>query len=460
MRLFHNRQEAAHELARHLSFMKNESPIVLGLANGGVPLAEVIAKALDAPLDVLLIERLRAPKNPEHIVGAVDEHGRISMIKSTARWHHLTSKQMVQPARDAFRELQIRRGGIRSLLPEMDVRDRTVIIVSQGISSGAKMLGGVSSVRDRGARKVVVAAPAGAGEAAWQLHEAADLVVIPHRPTKFTSVENLYREFSDVTDGIVRAIVERWVKSRPEQQPGVRTVITKVPNAAGHLLCCELDLPPGASRGSGPYPAVVFAHGYESDGRNPRSIPISRRLAKRGIIGIRMNFTGHGQSQGELAEASEASMYDDLKRVLIAIRHLDEVDTNRIGLIGSGSGSMLAMNLSAEDPSILRSIVARGPMHGTEIEALLHVKTPSLLIYAEQERDFAERVRKHRKDIPSTHEILEVPDATRLFNDAISLELMVNASVQWTTDHLGVSSSDSSAAMPAITETPKEDGHF
>ena len=151
MRLFHNRREAAHELARHLSFLKSEDPIVLGLVSGGVPIAEIIAQALEAALDVLIIERLSAPKNPDHVVGAVDEHGRISMIKSTARWHQLTSQQMIAPAREVFRQLQRRRSRIRAILPEMDVRDRTVIIVGQGVATGAKMLGAIASVRDRGA---------------------------------------------------------------------------------------------------------------------------------------------------------------------------------------------------------------------------------------------------------------------------------------------------------------------
>ncbi|HWB21065.1 MAG TPA: hypothetical protein VG711_12240, partial [Phycisphaerales bacterium] len=90
MRLFANRVEAAQELAASLSYLKPEHPIVLGLATGGVPLAEVIARELDATLDVLLIEPLAAPTAPGHIVAAVDEHGHISMIQSTARWHHLS----------------------------------------------------------------------------------------------------------------------------------------------------------------------------------------------------------------------------------------------------------------------------------------------------------------------------------------------------------------------------------
>jgi putative phosphoribosyl transferase len=435
MRLFHNRREAAHELARHLSFLKNEDPIVLGLVSGGVPIAEIIAQALEASLDLLIIARLCAPKQPDHVVGAVDEHGRISMIKSTARWHQLTSQQMVAPAREVFRQVQRRRSRMRAILPEMDVRDRTVVIVGQGVATGAKMLGAIASVRDRGARKVVAAAPAGSGEAAWQLHDAADLVVIPHRPAKFTSVADFYTEFSPVTDEMVKAIIERWVKTRPQQQPGVKTLAMKLYNDLGQMLICEADLPPGTTRGSGPYPAVVFAHGFESDGRSARTIPIAQRLAKRGIIAVRPDFTGHGHSEGELDDATEERLYNDLKIVVNAIRPLNEVDEDRLGLIGSGTGAMLALRL-AVDPRI-KAVVVRGPMCGKEIDAAAKVKAPSLLIYAEQETEFAKKHREQGGRLPSTHQILEIPDATRLFNDAISLEMMVGATVDWFVDHIG-----------------------
>ena len=435
MRLFQDRREAAHELARHLAFLKGDKPIVLGLVYSGVPMAEIIAKALDAPLDVLLIDRLGVPKNSDHIVGAVDEHGRISMIKATARWHHLTSQQRVGPARDAFRQLQRRRGKIRAILPEIDVSDRTVVIVSQGVASGAKMLGAISSVRDRGARKVVVAAPAGSGEAAWQLHAAADLVVIPHRPAKFRSVGDFYQDSTPVSDELVLTIIERWVRLRPQQTSGIKTLVMKVTSDADHLLCCEIDLPPGTTRGSGPYPAVLFAHGFESDGRNPRTVPISQRLAKRMVIGTRADFTGHGRSEGDIKNATPERMASDLRCVLNAVRMLDEVDEDRIGLVGSGSGSPLVMDLAAEDPRI-RAVVARGPMCGTEVESAMKLKVPTLLIYAEQDLAIDATARELATRLPSIHQRVEIPDASRVFNDQISREMMVSASVDWLVDHL------------------------
>jgi putative phosphoribosyl transferase len=323
---------------------------------------------------------------------------------------------------------------VRAILPEMDVQNRTVVVVGQGVASGAKMLGAVAAMRDRGARKVVVAAPAGSGEAAWQLNEAADLVVIPHRPARFKGIEQFYEDFTPVTDELVLAIIERWVKTRPQQQPGVKTLVMKVTNDQGILLSSEIDLPPGTARGSGPFPGVVFAHGFESDARNPRNVPISQRLAKRGLISVRPDFTGHGRSEGSLDDATAECMLEDLRCVVRNVRQLHEVDGERLGLVGSGSGAILALTLAREDPDI-RAVVIRGPMCGDELKVAESVKAPTLLIYADQDPGFAS-VRDREHPLPSTHQTLEIPDSTRLFVDPISRELMFGATVDWLYDKL------------------------
>jgi putative phosphoribosyl transferase len=432
MALFQNRQEAAEELATALHYIKADNPIVLGLANGGVPVAEVIARKLDAPLDILLMERIAAPHKPDHIIGAVDEHGRISTIHGSARWHHVSARELIEPAREAFRRIQMLRSRYRSILPELDVRNRTVILVSQGVATGAKMLGAIASVRDRGARKIIVAAPAGATKATWHLNEVADSVVIPHRPTRFTTVRDFYREYTPVTPDLVDAIISRWVTSRPEHKAGVRTIEMKIQNMRGKALSCEIDLPPGCARGSGPYPAVIFAHGHKSDGRNPRNVPISQRLAKRDIIGVRFDFTGHGRSEGEFTEATTQQMFNDLQVVVGAARNLTEVDPEQIGFCGSGTGGMLCLELT-KHLEYVRTIVIRSPLTGGEIFCMREIKAPTLVLLAGLEESIN---RDETTDMPSCHELVEIPDATQLFNDPISKEMMVGASVEWLDDHL------------------------
>jgi putative phosphoribosyl transferase len=435
MALLTNRLAAAEELARHLSYLRPQQPLVLGIANGGVPVAEVVARALDAPLDVLLLERLSAPNAPGQTVGVVDEFGRISMIEANARWHHLSTQQMIEPAREAFKRLRRKRGRVRAVLPSQDVYNRTVLIVDQGVDTGAAMLGAIASVHDRGARRIVVAAPAGASDATWQLNEGADEVVIPHRPTHFKSIPQLYEQYTEVSDDVLVAVLTKWVAAHPAHEPVMQTLTMKLTNEAQRIICTEIDLPPGARRGSGPYPAVVFAHGFESDAHSPRSLPISRRLARRDIIGVRIDFTGHGRSEGSPDEADDARMLADLDMVYRSVAGLQEVDPSRIALVGSGTGGMLVLTFAAAHPEI-KALVIRGPVCGGEIDAARSVKAPTLLIHAEHDTALQESVEAIDRQLAASHSLLRIPDSSRLFADPISLELMIDASIDWLDDHL------------------------
>ncbi len=435
MPLFPNRQEAARDLAKALAFLQGEQPLVLGIPNHGVPIAEVIAEALDASLDILLIAKLSVPKLPGQVAGAVDEHGRISIIPTAARWHHVTIHDMVGPARTAFADLQRRRARFRAILPETEVRGRAVVIVDQGVETGATMLAAIASVRDRGARKVVVAAPAGSGKAAWHLHETADTVVIPHAPSQWKGVDKFYGEQEDFSDRHVEALLRRWAASRPEQHPGVRTIVMPVVAQEARVLHCEIDLPPGTTRGSGPFPVVLFAHSLESDGRSPRTVPVSRRLAKRGVIGVRMDLTGHGRSEGTIEQATPERMLTDLGIIYDNVRILDEVDGGRIGINGSGTGGMIALQFAVAHPEIA-ALVIRGPLSGGELAAARDVKAPTLLIHAQRDTRPADAVLALDREMTAAHELLEVPESDRWFNDPISREIMVNASVDWLAEHL------------------------
>ena len=453
MSLFENRQAATNELAQKLSFLENETPIVLGLPNGGVPLAATVAHSLDAALDILLIAKLSMPDHPKQIVGAVDEHGRISMIQSAARLYHVTAQEMIAPARDAFADLQRRRARFRAVMPETNVRGRTVIIVDQGVETGATMLGAIASVRDRGARRVVVTAPAGTGKGTWQLHETADGVVIPHTPSRFNGIEEFYETFDDVSDREVEATLQRWAASRPEQHPGVKTLVMRVIGDQQRVLHCELDLPPGTTRGSGPYPAVIFAHTRESDGHSPRTVPISRRLAKRNLVGVRIDFSGHGRSDGSLEEATDERMLIDLRTIFDSVQLLHEVDPARIGINAAGTAINIALRFAAERPDVA-AIVIRGPLTADEVEITSEVQAPTLLIHGEHDSESSDLAQSLEEDLAPIHRLLMIPESNRWFNDPISLELMVSASVDWLADHLAGSGQPAEPDPPtSVAET-------
>ncbi len=160
-----------------------------------------------------------------------------------------------------------------------------------------------------------------------------------------------------------------------------------------------------------------------------------------------MDFTGHGRSEGSPADATDQRMLADLRTVLENVRILHEVDPDRIGINGAGTGGDIATQLASEDPGIA-AMVIRGPLSGGEIRNTNHVQAPTLLIHGEHDPEFNTLAESTGDDLASIHRLLVIPESNRWFNDPISLELMVSASVDWLVDHLRESGPQPEPQMP------------
>ena len=208
-RVFLDRREAGKLLARALAhYAGRKDVVVLGLPRGGVPVAAEVARALGAPLDVLIVRKLGAPGQDELAIGAIAEGGARVLNQGLVENLGLTRWQIDELAQSEERELerrvQIYRGG-RDPLP---VADRTVIVVDDGIATGATMRAGLQSLRARGATLVVAAAPVGAADSVDALREDADEVVVLETPAWFRAVGQWYENFGQTTDEEVRACLE------------------------------------------------------------------------------------------------------------------------------------------------------------------------------------------------------------------------------------------------------------
>ena len=140
------------------------------------------------------------------------------------------------------------------------------------------------------------------------------------------------------------------------------------------------------------------------------------------------------------------------------LSRLNEVDERRIGLNGSGTGGLIALHFAANHPEI-RSLVIRGPVCGTEVEAAAKVEVPTLLIHAEKDTALCDSIEAIDRNLHSTHQLMRIPQSSRLFNDPISRELMIDSSVKWLEDHLTVEVKGDVPeveTMPASEETPTE----
>ncbi|MBI2701819.1 phosphoribosyl transferase [Mycobacterium gordonae] len=207
-RRYRDRREAGRVLAAELaSYRGRPGLLVLGLARGGVPVAWEVAAALGADLDVFVVRKLGVPRWPELAMGALASGGRVVMNDDVVSSLHIDEEQVRRVIESETTELRRREHAYRGDRAEADPRGRTVLLVDDGIATGASMLAAVRAVRAAGAQSVVVGVPVGPRSACRQLAAEADDVVCATMPVDFDAVGQVYADFRQVTDDEVRALL-------------------------------------------------------------------------------------------------------------------------------------------------------------------------------------------------------------------------------------------------------------
>jgi predicted phosphoribosyltransferase len=208
MTRFADRTEAGRALAAALvSREPGESPVVLALPRGGVPVAFEVAKALSAPLDVLVVRKIGAPDQPELAIGAVATGGVIIRNEEILAALGIDAQTMARATAAAQAELVAKEQRYRTGREPLAVEGRAVILVDDGAATGATMRAAVVAARQRGARKVIVALPNAATDAAATLAREADELVCLHTPEHYFAVGYWYLDFAQVSDAEVARLL-------------------------------------------------------------------------------------------------------------------------------------------------------------------------------------------------------------------------------------------------------------
>ncbi len=207
---FADRTDAGRRLAQELSeYEDREDTVVLGLPRGGVPVAFEVTRKLEAPLDVFVVRKLGVPGNPELAMGAIASGGVRVVNEEVVSSTRISDQQIERVSQEEREKLERREQTYRGARPGLSLEGKVVLLVDDGLATGATMRAAINALREHRPREIVVAVPTGPAETCSELEGMVDEVICLTTPSPFFGVGGSYQDFSQTTDEEVRDLLER-----------------------------------------------------------------------------------------------------------------------------------------------------------------------------------------------------------------------------------------------------------
>ncbi|WP_406233044.1 phosphoribosyltransferase family protein [Nocardia sp. NBC_01009] len=435
--LFDDRADAGRQLSLRLRYLDEEDTVVVGLPRGGVPVAYEVAVGLGAPLDVIVVRKLGVPHQPELAFGAVSEDGIVVIDNGIVTRARLTLHEMAEVERHERQQLVRRTALLRSTHPRITLCGRTVIVVDDGVATGATIRAACQDARARGARRIVLAVPVVPRAVLPLLAGDVDETVCLASPSWFGAVGRWYGRFDQVSDAEVADLLRRAAGHLPApptagaDDPLLRNEPVRV-ITGGVALNGYLTVP------EHPLGLVVFAYGSGSSRHSPRNRYVAEVLNRAGLGTLLVDLL-------TLEEETDRSRVFDiglLSRRLVDITvwlsRRSDVDL-RIGYFGASTGAAAALRATADPAVRISAVVSQGGRPDLAGPHLGDVTAPTMLIVGGDDEGVLALNRRAMQAMTCETALTEVPGATHLFAEPGALEKVAAIARTWFVNQLSPS---------------------
>jgi putative phosphoribosyl transferase len=454
---FLDRADAGRRLAGLLAgqpmIERGPGTVVLGLPRGGIPVAYEIARALDAPLDVILVRKVGLPAQPELAMGAIGEEGIRVINDDVVQAEHVSEREFAGVEESERAELGRRADCYRAGHPRAQLTGKTAIVVDDGIATGSTARAACQVARAHGAARVVLAVPVAPQASIDALASVADEVVCVEVPEPFLAIGQWYQDFEQTGDeevvDLLRRAGEGWAGegwageagAGPGQPangdggaaaPADRDVIV----LAGPVPLPGRLIVPAGARG-----VVVFAHGTGSGRHSPRNMFVAGALHVVGLGSLLFDLLTPEE------ETDRANVFDigllasRLSAATTWLRGQPGLEHVPVGYFGASTGAAAALRAAADldqegGRSGIAAVVSRGGRPDLAGAALSEVRAPTLFLVGGLDDRVLELNEAARAQLTGDSQLVVIPGAGHLFAEPGTLEQVASLARGWFAHYL------------------------
>ena len=415
-------------MAERLEATHLDRPVIYALPRGGVPVGLEIARALGAPLDLVLVRKIGAPGWPELALGAVvDGENAQTVVNAPVQEMTHASAAFLERAKAAeLDEIERRRARYLGGHARIDPKGRIAILVDDGLATGATAKAALAALTRQGAARTVLAVPVAPADTIAEMRGEADEVVVLSAPHPFSGVGAFYRDFHQLTDDeTIRLLRQAW-SQRPADPPAAATVSRREARIGPLQLGATVVTPPAACA------VVLFAHGSGSSRFSPRNVAVAEALNERGFATVLLDLLTESEAIDRRNVFDVPLLAERLAQAAHWIGAEPGLAGLRLGLFGASTGAGAALVAAAQLGGRIAAVVSRGGRPDLAgAVALRRVSAPTLLIVGGSDHGVIELNRRALAELRCEKALELVPGATHLFEEPGTLERVAQLAQDW-----------------------------